>query len=77
MPAPMRRKERRLALALAERLLTGIGDGVARVDLSERVIHVRRPLTRGEELLLPPDWAASEAIDIAGEGGFLDWIARQ
>lgn len=73
----MSRQERRLAEALADRLLGGVGDGVARVDPSQRVIHVRRPLTAAEELLLPPGRAELEAVDGAGTGGFLDSIAER
>lgn len=65
-----------MALALADKLLAGVGDGVARVDPSERVIHVRRPLTPAEERLLPAWWAEVEAIDGAGTGGLLDTLAK-
>ncbi len=72
----MSRQERRLATALAERLLAGVGDGEARVDTSERVIHFRRPLTEGEEWLLPAGWDEVEAVDGAGTGGLLDALAK-
>jgi hypothetical protein len=77
LPAPMARPERRQAIALADRLLEGVGDGAARVDPSERVIHVRRPLTSDEEAMLPGWWHARAPIDGAGRGGFLDALARQ
>lgn len=77
LPAPMSRKDRRLARVLADRLLAGVGDSMQRVDPSERVIHLRRPLTSAEERLLPPGWDELEAIDEAGTGGFLDSIAER
>jgi hypothetical protein len=72
----MTRQERRLATALAHRLLDGVGDGPGRVEPSERVIHVKRPLTVHEEGLLPAGWCELEAVDPAGPPGLLDEIAR-
>ncbi len=72
----MSRQERRLAEALAHRLLEGVGDGMARVERSDRVIHVKRPLATNEDRLLPAGWAELEAIDAAGQAGYLDSIAK-
>lgn len=71
----MSRKERRLALALAHKLIEGVGDGAvqAREDLSDRVVHLRRPLSSAEEKRLPSDLVA---IDEAGGAGYLDKIAK-
>ncbi len=61
---------------LAHRLIEGVGDGTARVEKSERVLHVKRPLTTVEDRLLPAGWAELEAIDAAGQAGYLDAIAK-
>jgi hypothetical protein len=73
----MARPERRLAIALGERLLDGVGDRPVRVDPSERVIHVRAPLTAIEEAGMPSWWADFQPVDGAGVGGLLDEMARR
>ena len=69
------RKDRRLALALANKLIEGVGDVAvhAREDLSDRVIHLRRPLSTEEEKRLPAELVP---VDEAGGAGYLDSIAK-
>jgi len=72
----MSRQERRIALALCRRLLDGVGDPEERIETSERVIHVKRPIASAEVPYLPTGFCELEAVDGAGEPGLLDAIAR-
>ncbi len=70
VPARLSRNERRIARALGEWLLAGVGCAPDRVDItSSRVVHVRRSLSDAEIAGLDPEWLAIEPWDTAGSSG--------
>jgi len=63
------RKRRRLALALAHRLLDGVGVSPSREQVKAFAFHVRRALSPSEIARLPPGWLELPAIDGADAPG--------
>jgi hypothetical protein len=72
--AGLDRKRRRLALALGERLLDGVGDGrVGDGKTLEQVkpiaFHVRRALSAVEMAAIDQEWCAIPAVDAGDPPG--------
>ena len=77
LPVPMTKKLQDVAVKLGDRLLRDVGIEPTRVDRSQRVVHVRRSLSNAEVAKLPAAWRAIEPVDLGGNSGFLDEIARR
>lgn len=61
-------KERALLRDTVIGLLSGVGTGDTRRDRSEYVLHARRRLSDREIEMLSPEWCASPAVAMAGDG---------
>jgi hypothetical protein len=60
------RRRRRLAFALAARLLDGVGVGDAVEQVKEHVFHVRRKVSPRELAAIDQAWLAVPAVDGGG-----------
>lgn len=62
--ADVDRKRRRVGVALALRLIDGVGGGPTREEAKEVAFHARRSLTDAEMARLDPVWLAIEPVDM-------------